>query len=383
MIFATLAIGSIAMPLERRPARGQAKLAGQAASGRPSSSPLRQRCSFFWRSRGAAGRAPARLFALFLLVLADHGPGLRGWPTRSAMRQHLPQPYEEFSGVRLWGTAGWMVVGWLVSLAMSWNGAAAIEEAVEHARSPSGSPQAAGPAQPPLYCLFVDATVEHPAAWPLRPGPGLGPGPAPRCLSRGDPAVSGMSRFLLTALGVHLTTPFVYQVLPTYLESRGLPRAWISTALTLGQWPEIAMLALLPWLLRRFGPRVTLALGIGAWVSSVPREPGGRSAALESAVAGDPAPRGSGLPVSRLPGRFIPIARHPASEPARPAPQAALPDVVTAGIGSFFEPACWRATPLAQVRRRLRARLSSSTCVIDSARDTLFLCVGFGPAAHD
>ena len=74
-----------------------------------------------------------------------------------------------------------------------------------------------------------------------------------------------MSRFLLTALGVHLTTPFIYQVLPTYLESRGLSRAWIPTALTLGQWPEIAMLAVLPWLFRRVGPRATLALGIVAW----------------------------------------------------------------------------------------------------------------------
>ncbi len=72
--------------------------------------------------------------------------------------------------------------------------------------------------------------------------------------------------FLLTAFGVCLTMPFVYQVMPTYLESRGLPRAWISTAMTLGQLLEIVALVALPWLLRRLGVKGTLALGIAVWV---------------------------------------------------------------------------------------------------------------------
>jgi Na+/melibiose symporter-like transporter len=71
--------------------------------------------------------------------------------------------------------------------------------------------------------------------------------------------------FLVTAFGVYLTAPMVYQVMPGYLEWRGLPRAWISTTMTLGQVTEIAMLAALPWLLRRFGAKGTLTLGISAW----------------------------------------------------------------------------------------------------------------------
>jgi len=63
-----------------------------------------------------------------------------------------------------------------------------------------------------------------------------------------------------------MTTPFLYQVLPTYFESKGLPRSWISTVLTIGQWPEIAMLAGLPWMFERIGPKGTLSLGIAAWV---------------------------------------------------------------------------------------------------------------------
>ena len=48
---------------------------------------------------------------------------------------------------------------------------------------------------------------------------------------------------LTTSFGVYLTVPMVYQVIPGYLEWRGLPRAWISTTMTLGQMTEIAMLA--------------------------------------------------------------------------------------------------------------------------------------------
>lgn len=55
--------------------------------------------------------------------------------------------------------------------------------------------------------------------------------------------------------------------MPTYLEARGLPRAWISTAMTLGQCLEIVALAALPWLLRRLGVKGTLMVGIGAWAA--------------------------------------------------------------------------------------------------------------------
>ena len=71
--------------------------------------------------------------------------------------------------------------------------------------------------------------------------------------------------FLVASFGVYLTQPLVFQVIPGYLEASGLPRAWVSTAMTLGQTTEIAMLAALPWLLRRFGLKATLMLGIFAW----------------------------------------------------------------------------------------------------------------------
>jgi MFS family permease len=64
-----------------------------------------------------------------------------------------------------------------------------------------------------------------------------------------------------------LTIPFVYQVMPSYLVAAGLPRRWIAPAMTLGQVPEILTLAALPWLLRTYGHRGTMALGILSWMA--------------------------------------------------------------------------------------------------------------------
>jgi MFS family permease len=76
----------------------------------------------------------------------------------------------------------------------------------------------------------------------------------------------GVVLVLITSFGVYLTIPLLYQVIPQYLEASGLPRAWITAAMTLGQTTEIALLVALPWLLRRFGVKATLALGIAAWL---------------------------------------------------------------------------------------------------------------------
>src|SRR5262249_31383906 len=114
-IFATLAIGAAAVPL------GAGQLVDRLM---------------------ATQRFLALVSALgtgFLAVLASgwvHSPGgLFGWfpaywalTARSyslcnslAMR-NLDDPGREFGRVRLWGTAGWMISGWVVSLAMMASG---------------------------------------------------------------------------------------------------------------------------------------------------------------------------------------------------------------------------------------------------------------------
>jgi MFS family permease len=190
------------------------------------------------------------LFGLFLVYWGLAAPAY-SLCNALAMR-NLDDPGREFGGVRLWGTAGWMIAGWVVSVVMAASGST---------RAGRGAFESlwvatAVSAVTAVYCLTLPHTP------PLAVGPrGKGTMRAGMELIRqGDIAV-----FLVASLGVYLTQPLVFQVIPGYLERRGLPRAWVSTAMTLGQTTEIAVLAILPWLLRRLGMKATLMLGILAW----------------------------------------------------------------------------------------------------------------------
>jgi MFS family permease len=154
--------------------------------------------------------------------------------------------------VRRWGPAGWWVCGGVVSVVMAASGST---------RAGQGAFEAlwvatAVSAVTATYCLTLPHTP------PLAVGP-RGKG----TLRAGIELIRqrDMVLFFVASVGVYLTQPLVFQVIPGYLERRGLPRAWVSTAMTLGQTTEIAALAMLPWLLRRLGMKATLMLGILAW----------------------------------------------------------------------------------------------------------------------
>ncbi len=190
------------------------------------------------------------LFFIFLLYWSMIAP-TNGLSSSLAMR-NLDDPRREFGAVRLWGTVGWMVVGWLVSGVML---------AVGHTRASGGMYEvfvvAAGLSLVmACFCWFLPHTPPLAGATSgranLREGIGL--------LRQRDVRV-----FLITAFGVYLTTPLVYQVMPSYLAARGLPRPWISTAMSLGQVLEVVALATLPWLLGRIGYKWTMVVGLAAW----------------------------------------------------------------------------------------------------------------------
>ncbi|MBV8486930.1 MAG: MFS transporter, partial [Planctomycetaceae bacterium] len=194
----------------------------------------------------------SELFALFLTYWMIVAPtySLCG----SLAMRHLEDPGRQFGRVRLWGTIGWIVAGWVVSLVMAATGANRVGSGAREAFLVASL----------LSVVFTAFSLTLPNTPPLAYG----------ASSRGS-AIELLTllrnrdvrTFLVTSFGVSLTTPLVYQVIPGYLHVRGLPKAWISTAMTLGQWSEIAALVLLPWLLRRFGTKTTLIVGIMAWLT--------------------------------------------------------------------------------------------------------------------
>jgi MFS family permease len=244
-IFATMAIGSMAMPL------GAGQLVDRFMATQRLLALIYAVGTAFLviLALGLTSQAVA-VFVLFLIYWMLTAPA-SGLSTALALR-NLPRPSEQFGGIRLWGTAGWAAAGWLVSWVMTYSGSS---------RSGQGAFEAFWVAAV-LSLLLAGFSLTLPNTPPLavhdRNSSGLRD--ALGLLRQGE-----VVAFLVTAFGVCLTTPFVYQVMPTYLESRGLPRPWISTSMTLGQIPEIASLAAMPWLLRRMGYKGTLALGIAAW----------------------------------------------------------------------------------------------------------------------
>ncbi|WP_165248196.1 MFS transporter [Paludisphaera soli] len=192
------------------------------------------------------------LFLTFLLYFSIIMP-THSLSSSLAMR-NLDDPRREFAAVRLWGTVGWMAVGWLVSGVMLAVGGGRIATA-------GGMPEvfwmaAAISLVMACYCGTLPHTPplagETSGRANLRKGVEL--------LREKDVRV-----FLITTFGVFLTIPLAYQVVPGYLAARGMPRAWISTAVSINQVPEVAALAVMPWLLGRMGYKGTMAMGLGAW----------------------------------------------------------------------------------------------------------------------
>ncbi len=244
-IFATLAIGSLAAPL------GAGQLVDRfMATQRFLALTYAVGTALLVVVASALVTQAGSMFVVFLAFWLVVGPSYS--LSNSLAMRNLNDPLREFGWVRSWGTAGWMIAGWVVSVVMLISGSThtgqgafeAIWVGVLAALVAS------------IYCLTLPDTP------PLAVG------------ARGKHALReslslirqpDIAVLLVTSFGVYLTAPMVYQVIPGYLELRGLPRAWISTTMTLGQVTEIASLAILPWLLRRFGIKGTLMLGILAW----------------------------------------------------------------------------------------------------------------------
>ncbi len=247
-IFATMAIASFAMPL------GAGQLVDRLM-------PTQRFLSWSFALGSivlmiiASGLTSSALglFSLFLVFWLILAPSYS--LSNSLAFRNLLWPDRDFPRVRLWGTVGWVVVGWLVSLVM--------------VLASSGPAQKRGATE----AFWIAAVVSMITAVYCRTLPNTPPvrlEPGGRRSSVVDDFLDlvrspGVAVYLASAFCVSLTTPFVYQVMPHYLRVIGMDRAWVASAMSLGQWPEVAGLAVLPILIRRWGYRTTLVLGVGGY----------------------------------------------------------------------------------------------------------------------
>jgi MFS family permease len=168
---------------------------------------------------------------------------------------HLPHPERDFGRIRLWGTIGWVVAGWLVGYLLSQPAwlvdylplSLDLDDAFRLAGLLSFAQGA--------YALTLPHTPPQ-----RRQGAWLAPLAALRLLRNRSFAV-----YWACSFGLCVTIPFATQVMPLLLEHLGVARQWLAPTMTIGQSSEIVALALLPVLLLRLGTRGTMLLGLAAW----------------------------------------------------------------------------------------------------------------------
>lgn len=197
-------------------------------------------------------------------------------PLASAMTfRHLPDPQAQFGKVRIWGTVGWVMSGWFLSVwlgrsdAYAWlaetfpNFKPTLDQFTYAFRWVSAPDNADCFKLGALlsfmlssFCIFMPAT-------PPARAPKSKIAPLAMLSMFKDRTFSlmiGIS-FLMAIL-----VPLYNQAAPTLLKQLGYPVDWIPAIMTIGQISEFPALLLLPLLLRVFGMKLTFAIGMGAWL---------------------------------------------------------------------------------------------------------------------
>lgn len=166
--------------------------------------------------------------------------------TTSLAMRHIADPREEFGGIRVLGTIGWIVVGLIVG---KWG--------VEGTATPLHL--AAGlSVVTAAYCLTLPATppLARHQRFQLRHALPL---EALHLLRDRSMAVFALASFLIC-----IPLQFYYAFTNLFLNEVGVVNA--VGKMTGGQMSEILCMLLIPWFFRRLGVKYMLAVGMLAWV---------------------------------------------------------------------------------------------------------------------
>ncbi len=178
---------------------------------------------------------------------------------------HLPSPARDFGRVRLWGTVGWIVQGWVLGYWFSqpeWlydavNLLAPWTPTVERAdifRLGALMAFLLG-----LYALTLPPTPPRPNATTL-----LAPVAALGLLRQRAFAI-----YFLCNVSLCVTVAFSSQTTPLFLRSLGISQVWLGPVLTIAQSTEVLSLGILSLLLARWGQRRVMLTGLLAWATAL------------------------------------------------------------------------------------------------------------------
>ena len=214
----------------------------------------------------AASTRPAEVFWSCLVFWMFFIPAISVSATLAF--RHLRNPDKEYGRVRLWGTIGWIAIGWALTAGFRMQ-----------SRSQTELPDYADALRLGALCAWMTALY----AWTLPHTP-----PVPRRESEPrtvrwwvaalDAPLAALQLFrnrsfsvlcgclfvvyLTFTLSIQLTSPMIAKHL-------GVAQDWLPLLQTLAQSTEVATLALLPVLLVRLGQKGTMLLGLIAWTAAL------------------------------------------------------------------------------------------------------------------
>ena len=167
----------------------------------------------------------------------------------------MAQPEKEFSGVRIWGTIGWIAAGILIST-LAWDSQEGLREGLLQNtwKLAAGASLLLG-----IYSFTLPATppqAKSNAPFQLKEVLGLD---ALRLLTHRNYAI-----FFLSSILICIPLAFYYQNASPFLTELGVENS--TGKMALGQVSEVLFLVALPFFFTRFGLKKTLAIAMLAWV---------------------------------------------------------------------------------------------------------------------
>jgi len=193
-----------------------------------------------------AGHAGFGLFAAWVFLYSMLGCQVESLSTALTFR-HLPDPARDFGPVRVWGTIGWIVSGFVLS---GWRWLHGSQGGSDSLQLAAGISVLVG-----IFCFTLPHTP------PIRNGNPWAFVEAFRLLRNRNFVV-----FMGLAFVASSQLQYFSQISAPYLHRLGVSGASLPLAFTIGQWSEIvAMAVLMPLAVPRLGIRNCLLIGALAW----------------------------------------------------------------------------------------------------------------------
>lgn len=173
--------------------------------------------------------------------------------------RHLEHPERQFGPIRVWGTLGWMAVGWLLSLWLT---------RYDQPRDHLDDSFRAGALAAWILAIYA---FTLPATPPLPPR--LFPVEHAPWRRAFDAPIRALQLFRIPAFAVYGACVFVlyvswpFNMQMTSLLVKGLTgdSPWLAAIMSIAQTTEVATLATLPFILNRLGQKKTMVIGVFSW----------------------------------------------------------------------------------------------------------------------